>query len=304
MHSHSFDFIILNGAYPVFIAKSSSTNKLNLLFIIRDERNLVNQISRGLFLRAFKESKVFYSENETKVSPLLALEITDSSLEDVFLGFCHKIITSVDNHEKDYGNYHSIINEIENWKDFFSPLPKLTIENTIGLWGELYTIYNSNKTDFVVGCWKGPEGDMIDFRSENFAIEVKTSIENNLHKFSHNQLAALKEHVSSCIYSYNIIKDNIKGMNISELATAVLSKIRNKDYFKYLLRCAGVDLNNVDSESLIRFRLNREVKIIDSRSIPSVLTFEFGVSNIQFQSELGHLSNLNEEFLLEKGLIL
>lgn len=76
--------------------------------------------------------------------------------------------------------YKKLSAALERWKRFFSLRGsiKLTREEQLGLFGELWLLRNMLQNDVglqAIECWKGPYHSTFDFTLQNMSIEVKTT---------------------------------------------------------------------------------------------------------------------------------
>lgn len=284
-----YDFIIEYGSYPVFLAKNFKTEKTNLIFILNEKSTISsNLISETLFVKPINDCQLYFKDSSSKACNILSVDNIDPSLNEVFIGFSKKVIQSAIHKLTDYSRYTNILIEIEKWKKLFNKLPILSEEELTGLWGELFTIYKSDNLNRLLEMWNGPEGGIFDFTSDFLAIEVKTAINSNNHHFSFNQLDLLINHSSGYVFSYNIVKDNEEGLSIHDLYSSILNQIFDKEKFIFLLRCAGFDIKAKDEKIYKKYRLNKNLLIVESKNIPQIRSYDIGISNIRFQSDLSN----------------
>ncbi len=64
----------------------------------------------------------------------------------------------------------------------------LTAEQQLGLWGELWVISKAANPDPLVGAWRGPEGEAVDFFFDGVGLEVKVSRRAHVHHVSQRQI--------------------------------------------------------------------------------------------------------------------
>ena len=102
--------------------------------------------------------------------------------------------------------------------------------SVIGLWGELFFIYNSNNLSYYVDCWSIDVREKLDFSFKSIGVDVKTTTKDKrVHSTKYNQIYRLKSTFITSIYS---IEKHDRGISIKDLQEKLSKKLSSKQNSK------------------------------------------------------------------------
>ena len=182
------------------------------------------------------------------------IQAASSDQNDVFTIVATDILEEL-RKQKNKDNYiETLKNRIEKWRYFFKNISekKLSEKEVIGLFGELSFIeYMQDKgVGEVINYWNGPIKSAQDFRTERYAVEVKTAISSSIesvHVSSEIQLDDSElEHLFLTIF--RLEKNNTNGRTLPELVSTIASRLseqQSKLFFAKLV-CLNYSDNDKD----------------------------------------------------------
>ncbi len=160
---------------------------------------------------------------------LLCLKLVDFQLKDIFNTLCLDIIDSIINDSEITLIQQKFKSRLLKWQNLFDRYNSegLSLEEQRGLYGELYFMreWMSICPDFerIVSAWLGPERELQDFQSDNWAVEVKTTFANNHQKIHIHSERQLDSSHLSYLYLYHLsleVRQN-GGENLNQIIQQV-----------------------------------------------------------------------------------
>jgi len=136
--------------------------------------------------RGLKFEKIYDPDDTNFI--LLNLVLVDRQFKDVFDSLIADVISNIINETTLKVVLKNYTNRLVKWQSLFERFnPQgLSGEQQRGLYGELFFLRKLlNSTTFyqsVLHSWVGPEQNIVDFQSNNWALEVKTTHSNNHQK--------------------------------------------------------------------------------------------------------------------------
>ena len=171
-----FDFEYWDTQLPTTFRVAFDWNRKCRMFHIQ-----VTQLEFNRFNRAFQYQGLSLEKFQDKLEKgfWISLTLTKKEFTDVFTVLCEDIISAVGTTESERRRIQGLIGRLEAWKSLFTqgPLDGLTREEQLGLWGELYVLHEyliPTLGSAAVKTWKGPDGEIHDFQTGLWAIEVKS----------------------------------------------------------------------------------------------------------------------------------
>jgi hypothetical protein len=229
------------------------------------------------------------SDQNNSIKRFHVINFKSESAEQVNLFYT--LFSALLNDEKyttdDFMSVYNMINEIFNFKTEYS------VEELIGLYGELYFINAFGKKE-ILHNWHSDYNNKFDFSiSEKFKIEVKTTLKNNrIHHFKHNQLT--NEIYDIYVISLLLQSDD-RGVKLSELILGVIMDLNpNTKVFNYLTNIYNFIITNKNFDySFNSEYTNLNLKIFNSKLIPRFSeTTKEGVFNAEYDVDLTNISGL------------
>lgn len=130
----------------------------------------------------------------------ITIVCNDPNAEGIFISMIRDLLRGILDRQK-HSNGHQllqfVIDRINAWQKFFGKQrqPKLSKEEEIGLWGELYVFQQLLKLGIpqtiLCSSWVGPEDSPQDFIFLKMALEIKTLVNQPLTKLRINSLDQL-----------------------------------------------------------------------------------------------------------------
>lgn len=187
----------------------------------------------------------------------------------------------------------------------FKNLEKKSEKKVIGLWGELFVIYNSSNTDFLVKAWHSSKEDTFDFSEGNCRLEVKTtSLREREHNFRLHQVFPVSN-INLIIASLMIEKVPV-GLSLGDLIQRIEDSLTKADlrlkFDELITSTLGESYeksleeayDESSAKELINFYNIKDVPKIPKETIPKE------VKNVSFSVSLDTVNTIsNKDF---KGL--
>ena len=136
---------------------------------------------------------------------------TDDYLFEIFAELCENILMHISCQSTEPKAVKDFLNQLVKWEKLFEHVNKddLSKERQLGLFGELSLLNDlllktSIPKDVIVKSWVGPESNIQDFQSKNWAIEVKTSASSNPQSVKINNEKQLDDSLQSNLYLFHL----------------------------------------------------------------------------------------------------
>lgn len=194
-------------------------------------------------------------------------------------------------------NAEEILVLIDSLEEIFGVTSGITIQNQIGLVGELLTIsfLIDNDIDNIMDYYHRSSSSKFDFEfSSKLKLEVKTTIgENRIHSFRHNQLtnSDYEIYVSSVI-----INKSENGLSIIDLINNIKSKTIDSLLVLYLLKLE-LSITLSKTPTVLYFDYDSTYDSINfyaSKDIPKIYTLiPENISNVSYSVDLSNLESLS-----------
>lgn len=162
---------------------------------------------------------------------------------------------------------------IESLSELFEKgsFESVSIEDQIGLAGELLLINNAADIEIAVRAWRSGDRDLFDFSNHSERVEVKTTVSTErIHSFNENQVPGPTG--CSVIVASVLLRRTERGITVSMLGTEIWNKLTNSLIKAEFLKKVGVVLSgNVNSKELLQFDLEgstRSIKFYPAESVP------------------------------------
>jgi hypothetical protein len=124
---------------------------------------------------------------------------------------------------------------VSRWIEFFAQ-EGLSLERSIGLWGELYLMTQFGNRDRAVATWAGPDREQFDFVGSQIRIEVKTSLRGSVAWFNLEQIAGKDTGYTVFI---RVLPDRVRGKSLDELVREIAMSLTDKTSFEWALMTSG-----------------------------------------------------------------
>jgi len=170
---------------------------------------------------------------------------------------------------------------VEEWQTLLARRPVLTVEQQLGLWGELWIISNAADPDLLVAAWRGPERDSVDFFLNGRALEMKVSRRAHVHHVSQRQIALPVGVHQAYLMSVWVGIDPAEGISLAELVDTIL--LRVSDAPALLKQIALVGYAPVDREQYAtRFIPLDSPLWFHAEDVPRIRELDAGISQVRY----------------------
>ncbi|MEG0034885.1 MAG: PD-(D/E)XK motif protein [Bacilli bacterium] len=168
---------------------------------------------------------------------ILFNDILESKTFDTFVALCRLLAKKID---------YDIISYFFMLVEMFSRSNENSKRNSIGLFGELYFIYNSYKKFgvFIQKNWHiNHSSDISDFQFSRFQVEVKTTTRiNRKFKLKYDQLILPR---NLFLTALNVYKDTPEGMTIEKLIDDILKINEFANDIDFLMKIE-IEISKID----------------------------------------------------------
>lgn len=201
------------------------------LLAIRLPKTLAAGIKNVPEFRGVRVEKITDVDDNSRF--FLNLVLTDTLLADVFDVLLDDLINRLLNIADPNQTVRTFLNQLDRWEALFSrfSVNGLTIEEQKGLFGELHVLRkmltNLPNALPVVASWVGNDAAIQDFRSGNWAIEVKTSSQTTNERFTVNGERQLDESPLDNLFLYylNVDVRNGGGKSLNDIVANIRSSL-------------------------------------------------------------------------------
>jgi len=226
-----------------------------------------------------------------------AVEDTEEIFERVLQNLADHILS-----EEELPLYTVIYEVLDRWHNFFKRKwdSKLTLEEEMGLFGELYYInrwleFFPQEPPLIIKEWKGPLKNRIDFVSKKSGVEIKTvapKVRDEI-KISNERQLELNPVIDTLfLYVLKIEVNDSVGRSLQNMIEVIEKQLINRApslvvKFKDLLLEVGVISEDYDKNYFfvheeLAYNAAEEFPKITSRNLPT------GINNVSYSIDLSH----------------
>ena len=245
---------------------------------------------------------------------LIQLYNKDSRVRDIFAAICENIAKTIQAIPSERKAVKLVISQMRKWQDLFSKRIKnlLSIQEQQGLFGELtflLKLINSSMDNvFSVESWEGPQKSPQDFKSDKWAVEVKTITNNKFPNVSINGELQLDETSFEKLYLYNLVVviKPTEGKNLPELIHDLRNRLSSDidalNIFENKLIYYGYYDTDADVYAERHYNKNKENYYLVQGDFPRIKKDDLllGVSDVKYTIAL---AVPNENVIPEKTVL-
>lgn len=204
--------------------------------------------------------------------------------------------------EEELPLYTIVYEVLDRWHNFFKRKwdAKLTLEEEMGLFGELYYInrwleFFPQEPPLIIKDWKGPLKNRIDFVSKNSGVEIKTvapKIRDEIKISNEKQLELNPVIETLFLYVLKIEVNDSTGKSLRDLIEIIEEQLIDRApslavKFKELLLEVGVMSEDYDKNY---FFVHEELAYIASEKFPKLTSKNLptGITNVSYSIDLSH----------------
>jgi len=278
--SESADYRIGSTLLGVHFGRDRSGLVCLLIPLETLPENSTGRQAAGLELNGY--SNVSFSlGGVTSHETAAVLTCLSSDLTEAFALLAADLIQRTTGTPRQWAQLLAIVSE---WQRLLAPRARLTQDEEIGLWGELWFMSRFLHADAGFQAWRGHEGDSTDFWAGGVGIEVKTSRQKGLHFVSQAQVTDEPEG-RTWFLSLWVRPDATAGISLDAQVLGLASRVSDVVAFRRAL--AGVGLSRVDSgQHSTPYSLVDRPSWYPSHAIPRIRAADAGITQIRYRLTL------------------
>ena len=218
--------------------------------------------------------------------------------EELFIAFSISVVQELSTKKSDVESVNAILNVLEKYSSMFSKketkLPK-HIEQ--GLYCELSYLESiiDRFGDETVLNWVGPEANKHDFIFDDYAVEVKSTSnqEQTIIKISNeNQLD--KFDLKNLFLKVYVMETNPRGEYLHDIIKRICSKISNSEMYSRFLTCLLLEgIEPLIYKGKYCFKVVRDIDYEVDEKFPKIIRNNIPTEAFEVEYKL-NLSNVNE----------
>lgn len=240
----------------------------------------------GVLSLSFGESLRFEINTDSWDSGAVVLACLDDDLVTTFCALALDVITRVAA-AGERPTPKAVSEAVSTWERLLRSRRRLSPEEELGLWGELWLLSRMQHTDSAVDAWQGPTKAPFDFLFGRTALECKTSDQRLRHHFSQNQLGRSAGDATVSVVSLWVGPDPM-GCSLPELIGQLDRAVTYRPEFEAKLLASGY--SRVDAAHYRqRFAVREDPLVFPENAVPRVREFDHGVTGIRFSVVLDEL---------------
>ena len=264
----------------------------SILFSARADQKQRDIVFQLVSVQFSRQCKLILGDGEEKVGcfSLVTLEERDPDIVRAFLRLLEESFGGTQGGIRN----EEIAKRILDLAGIFKALNEQR-GDLIGLWGELFVILSSANIANAVSCWCYSKNAKFDFVSENFLLEVKTTLSpQRKHRFSYEQLRsryAVDAYVAS-IALIEIPRGRIVGQLIDEISN-ILEDAKLRELFFHQCLMKGGKLIYQDELRLAPISKDDCVNLFDATTLPvPQVSTQDPIDNIRFDLDFSQIPDL------------
>lgn len=212
--------------------------------------------------------------------PAAVLECTDEKLADTFLVLVTDLARRLSSEGAEI-TWRKILLWVEEWQMLLAPRVALSIEEQLGLWGELWVMSRAADADQIFAAWCGPAGEPVDFFHDGAGLEVKVSRRARVHHMSQTQVDAPRGQYVSYLLSVWVGAESIRGTSLAELVEQLLARL--SDPAAFLRQLARVGYSPQDRDEYTTRYVSLDAPLwFHAEDLPRVRAIDDGISNLRY----------------------
>ncbi len=241
----------------------------------------VHRLTQGLALRTVSAASFTFRRSRWK-SAAAIIECRSERFLPSFSAFVESLSDRLPTEQVSIADVLAVF---EEWEALFARAGRLTTDEELGLWGELWFILQSKHVDRAVGSWVAAENPTTDFFGAGIGIEVKASLLRLRHHISLIQVEAPVGDASAYFVSLWVAEDRGSGSSLGELIDDVGSRCLDRQAFEKKLLSRGYSHEHRDVY-VSKFLVLEEPHVFQAKAIPRVRQVDSGVSRVRYVATL------------------
>lgn len=267
---------------PAFLAKDAHGAPAIVFRLKSMPLSTTSLISTGLEFAAHQTCRLHLNGKATDAS-IAVLTCRNEKWRNEFVVLAADVARAAAANPAPLATFEGAREFFKKWSALFCEEKALTVEQKLGLWGELHVLNMLTPLELAVDAWHGPEAHTFDFGNNGVSVEVKTSTVEGRHVFGLEQLEAGKS--ALVIASIHVRLDHASGTTVADEASRLLARTKAPIALEEKLFEVGVRRLDADADriSLVSCRF------FDGDTIPRPRAIDDGVDQVSFRVDLAHL---------------
>jgi len=179
------------------------------------------------------------------------------------------------------------------WEELLRAKRSLSLEEEMGLWGEIWLLSQLPDPALAVAAWRGPHAEWVDFVGGGVGIECKASRRRLEHFVSQEQVTRPLGDVDVYLLSIWVDTDAAAGRTLAEMLSEIDRRLDDPREFEEKLLETGysrADAHRYKS----RLRVLEPPLLFPADTIPRVRAVDPGVTRIRFMASLDEKMALSQ----------
>lgn len=278
----SADYRLLSRGGPCLPAISRE-GAPSVVILLCEAPGTIARVSSGVLLRP-GHAVTFDLDGRVWTGPAAVLECRSLELMDTFVVLAADLANRISTPGSD-PTWKDVATIVDEWQRLLSRTGRLAPDAELGLWCELTFIDSSATPDRIAAGWIGPDARHVDFLLDGVGAEVKGSTTRLAHHVSLSQAETPIGDLESFFVSMWVEHDPEGGSSLGELAKSLMNRLRDSSHFLMQLLKAGYAPTDQAAYGT-RFRLLETPSWFNATDIPSVHSFDPGISDIRYRVHL------------------
>lgn len=288
-------FRLLTPVCGSFLARGPDASAA-LLVPLRGGALAPGRVSGSLALR-YHPSVLFELDAERWEAPCASVECSDDALLPTFC------VLALDLAERltaggTRPSGADVGQALAEWERLLRRARRLTENEELGLWGELYMLSTMGDLDAAVAAWAGPFGMPVDFFRNGVGVECKTTTQRLCHHVSRSQTAEAGRDAPVYLVSLWVASDPGRGKSVAELAASIGNRVTDPVAFERALLAAGHSPSE-EASTYGRFALLERPLWFAEGAVPQVRHVDPGIRSIRYVVELDEVQAMEDREVSE-----
>ena len=278
------DFAVKDRCGNALLVVATSSAAPCLAFVLTEGTDTAARRSTSsVAVRSLRMARIAVRD-DARESPLGLVECLDVSQLETFCALCEDLVESLA-HVASL-RWKDVSDAFARWEMLLAPSDRfLSVEEELGLWGELWCISRSTKADAAVAAWVAEDNPHTDFSRAGLTVECKTGRRRLLHEMSRTQAEGPNGEGLAYLLSLWCGIDAEVGVSLPELLRQVEAQVTTRAGLEQRLLRRGYRRTHEPAYTT-RFRILDRPWLFDVRDLPGIRQVDDGVLKIRYMIQL------------------
>lgn len=225
----------------------------------------------------------FEFDSREWTQPAAILECTEPELLETFVVLAHDVALRLSG-QTDPVHWRDVVALVSQWQDLLGARKRLSPEEELGLWAEVWFITQSTDPDRLIRAWRGPDSSPVDFVLDGIGAEIKASQTRLAHNVSRTQAKSPLGGFDSYLVSCWVTLDPVRGETLPTLVDRLLATLSDPaELLRRLLEAGYVHFDRVSYD--------RPLVVLDeawfaAKDVPQVRDVDPGITQLRYRVAL------------------